>query len=102
MLIGSFSAQARPSLLEKFGFDSADSHPEVDQAFAFDAVVTGSETMLAGWMAITCIRIKSVLRSVALTISRSVNLSCLLAPPKMMPISDYQKSTPRIPRLRCH
>ena len=49
MLIGSFSAQARPSLLEKFGFDSADSPPEVDQAFAFDAVVTDSETILVGW-----------------------------------------------------
>lgn len=49
MLLSSFSAQARPSLLEKFGFDSADSPPEVDEAFDFEAVVTDTETILAGW-----------------------------------------------------
>ena len=49
MLLSSFSAQARPSLLEKFGFDSADSPPEVDEAFDFEAVVTDPETILAGW-----------------------------------------------------
>jgi len=49
MLLSSFSAQARPSLLEKFGFDSADSPPEVDEAFDFEAIVTDPETILAGW-----------------------------------------------------
>ncbi|ODN68166.1 protein-disulfide reductase DsbD [Methylophaga muralis] len=49
MLLSSFSAQARPSLLEKFGFNSADMPPEVDEAFAFDAVLTTPETILAGW-----------------------------------------------------
>ena len=49
MLLSSFSAQARPSLLEKFGFSDADMPPEVDEAFAFDAVLTSPETILAGW-----------------------------------------------------
>ena len=49
MLLSSFSLQARPSLLEKFGFDSADSPPEVDEAFDFDAIVTNPQTILAGW-----------------------------------------------------
>ncbi len=49
MLLSSITAQARPSLLEKFGFDTADSPPEVDEAFAFDAVLTDPEMILAGW-----------------------------------------------------
>lgn len=49
MLLSSFSAQARPSLLEKFGFNNADSPPAVDEAFDFDAVITNPTTILAGW-----------------------------------------------------
>lgn len=49
MLLCSFSAQARPGLLEKFGFNSADTPPDVDEAFSFDAVLTDPQTVLVGW-----------------------------------------------------
>src|SRR5690554_6051639 len=49
LLFSSLSAQARPGLLEKFGFNNADMPPEVDEAFAFDAVLTDPQTILAGW-----------------------------------------------------
>lgn len=49
LLFSSFTAQARPGLLEKFGFNDADVPPEVDEAFSFDAVLTDPQTVLVGW-----------------------------------------------------